>query len=266
MKTFYDKCYLFKFSLIVWLLCFSLPSQSEDLIFYSYHNKPPYFLTGQTNKDNSSHDIYSAFISYLNQKQDQLRISLQFQPRMRLEEKLNKNQLDGAIIGVNPLWFKDKSMTKYLWSAPFMQDKDVVITPKAAKFIYHKPEDLIGKRMTLSRGLYYFGVSELIRQNKIQTYETNSDNINLEMLVKGRADASITSLLTFLYLSKSHTDFNQLEASKIPHDTFSRSILFPKKHRKAFNILQEIIARSEYDTEWSAILKNFGYVKGFIKP
>lgn len=214
--------------------------------FYAYHDKPPYFDVGNP----EAPAIYSRFIRYLNQHQEKYHISLHFSPRKRLESQLETGHLNGAVIGVHPIWFRDKEKQKYLWSTPFMDDSDVIIVRSDQSFIYRKPEDLIGKRLALPRGLYFYGVSELIAMNKVAVFETGSDLQNLQMIKLQRADATITSLPTYRYFQKKLFNGDDFKVMDIPHDRFTRHILFPKSYRNVFDDLAPSIESSISDPLW----------------
>ncbi len=248
------RCFvLFCVALIGSVASFSL--RAEVFTLYTYHDKPPYYH----NQNAQAHEqsIYEDFVAYLNEKQKELKVELFFKPRKRLENQLKEGQLNGGIIGVNPLWFDDQEKKKFLWSSAFMLDKDVVVTQKGNLFAYRHPNDLVGLRLALSRGLYYWGITELAVNKKIIVYETGSDVQNLEMVLLGRVDATITSMLTFNYFSKnkfSPADFSVLET---PHDQYERMVLIPQHYERAHHTLESIIRKASDDPEWQNRLKNY---------
>ncbi len=228
----------------------------KSFVFYAYHKAPYLYLKGET--DVISGGIYQNLIDYLNAVQNEVVIELHFMPRPRLQNKLEKGEINGAIIGVNPRWFKDKDHKIYLWSDPFMEDRNIVILGKKVPRKYTKPEDLIGLRMALSRGLYYWGVSELIAENRIKVIETDSDRQNLEMLDLGRIDGTVTSYLTYNEVTKG-MDTSNLQVQEILQDSFGRMILFPKKMQQQWNILAPYLKNILKDSKWLATLNTFGY-------
>lgn len=238
----------------------SLAATAEKPVFtlYAYHDKPPYFVP-ESSKYNSAEGIYAAFVRLINDRQSTYLVQLRFKPRVRLEDKLNMGALEGAIIGVNPLWFKDGNELRFLWSGAFMWDKDIVVARNDATFTYTKADDLIGKKLALPRGLYFFGVSQLAAAGKLTVFETNSDLQNLQMVSLGRADATITSVLTYEYFTKSHTTNHALQAFDIPHDKYARRMLFPKSQQAAFEVLAPIIEASLRDPVWLATLATYHY-------
>ncbi|MEH6347880.1 MAG: transporter substrate-binding domain-containing protein [Bermanella sp.] len=235
----------------------------ESFTFYTYHNKPPYFTTSNSSghEDQARTGIYRNFVDYLNARVRDVEVQLEFSPRVRLEGDLRKGLLNGAIIGVNPLWFKDKEQKRYLWSASFMADKDVIVVKAGASFPYAHPRDLVGKSLALPRGLYFWGVSERIKIGGIQVFETNSDLQNLGMVELGRADATIMSILSAQYFMRQGMSSKELHILDTPHDQFDRMILFPKNKKRQFELLNHYIKHALTDRDWLNDLKKIGYVQ-----
>ncbi len=240
------------------LTCVCQSVAGEPFELYTYHEKPPYFHKARENAPPAP-GIYRAFTDYLNRKQPKYNIRLTYLPRNRLEKTLRDGQLSGAILGVNPLWFKDSEETRYLWSQAFMWDQDVIVTRAETIFSYHAPNDLVGKKLALPRGLYFWGVMELAADGKLSIFETSSDLQNLTMVQLQRADATITSILTYQYLMAHELRASGLVALEKPHDLFARRVLFPKSSAAAFTLLAPIIAQSLSDPAWQAELQRFHY-------
>jgi polar amino acid transport system substrate-binding protein len=242
-------------------MCASGAYAKERIKMYSYHNKPPYFLasTSSAYKKPDTVGIYRAFVAYLNSQLQDVEVVLEFSPRIRLERSLTDGKLDGAIIGVNPLWFKDKKRTKYLWSHSFMKDKDVIVVRTGKAFPYEHPKDLEGKSLALPRGLYFWGVTERIKKGVIQVFETNSDVQNLGMVEIGRADGTIISTLSAKHLFKQRASQGLLEVLKTPHDQFERMILFPANQKRQFSIINKHIEKALNDDVWLKELAKHHY-------
>jgi len=252
-------------SILLLLTCLAFVPNAgakESFTFYTYHNKPPYFSTSNSSgrEDQARTGIYRYFVDYLNARVKDIEVQLEFSPRVRLEGDLRKGLLNGAIIGVNPLWFKDKEKKRYLWSTAFMKDKDVVVVKAGKSFPYVHPRDLVGKDLALPRGLYFWGVSERIKAGEIQMFETNSDLQNLGMVELGRVDATIMSILSVQYFMTQGLSSKALHLLDTPHDQYDRNILFPKNKRRQYELLKHYINRALNDSDWLNKLKKYGYV------
>lgn len=236
----------------------AVAAAGEDCLLYSYHNKPPYYAEFETERKVAGPWIYEDLARYLNERQAEFQVKIKYLPRVRLERDLERGTLNGGVVGVNPLWFKDKDQTRYLWTAPFMEDRDVVVVQQGKAFPYAHPRDLAGKRLTLSRGLYWWGVTELILEGKIQAEETDSDQQNLEKVALGRADATITSYLSFVRLRKDRFPQGGLECLPVPHDRFERRILFPRRFEAQHRAVAAALEGALADPAWRERLAAYG--------
>ena len=249
--------YCFKRIILSSLLVCSGGVLANTFTLYTYHQKPPYYFKDA--EDGSTKGIYHDLVQYLNENQRDIAVRLEFKPRKRLENDLTKGQLKGAIVGVNPIWFKDKAKTRYLWTAPLMKDKDVIVVRRGQEFPYIHPRDLEGRRLALPRGLYFWGVTERVKENKIKAFETDSDIQDLSMVAYGRADATILSILTAKYLfNKEFKDewFSMLET---PHDKFERKLLFPKYYKYEYRKLNSLLKKILADEKWINELNKWEY-------
>jgi polar amino acid transport system substrate-binding protein len=243
----------------IWVaMLLAVSASAEVLTLFTYHQKPPYYSDGQGSSSLLEEDgVYGSLAHYLNRVQDSIQVQLAYMPRKQLEKALNEGRLNGAVIGVAPLWFKDKEMETYLWSVPFLKDEDVILVRSGKGFSYKHPRDLEGKTLALTRGLYYWGVTERIKENKITAYETDSSIQNLIMVAHGRADATILSRLTSSYLLKRKLQVNRFEMLSVPHDQFSRRILFPRTLQDEYRALNKWLKLLPEDETWIENLKSW---------
>ncbi len=253
-------------SLSLWLLTLlfspalfsSQPSQlpqlqAKELIFYTYHDKPPYYFSkknAQLSPNHPNPGLYQAFIDLLNQQQNQWQIRLEYIPRKRLDLRLQAKTLDGAVIGVNPLWFKDKQQTRYLWSQPILRDVDVIAVKADQRFPYQHPDDLINKLLALPRGYYFWGVSENIAGGQQQVIKATSELQNLKLVASSRVDATILSAKTLRFYESTVFTPTTFQTLNKPHDQYFRAILFPPKFSDAFESLEAIINTLGVSPDW----------------
>ncbi len=227
--------------------------QAKELIFYTYHDKPPYYFSKKNTQlsPNRPHlGLYQAFIDLLNQQQDQWQIRLQYIPRKRMDLHLQAKTLDGAVIGVNPLWFRDKQQTRYLWSQPILWDVDVIAVKAEEGFPYHHPDDLINKLLALPRGYYFWGVSENIAGGQQKVIKATSELQNLKLVASRRVDATILSAKTLRFYESTVFPPNTFHTLNNPHDRYFRAILFPSKVSAAYESLEPLIKALSISPEW----------------
>lgn len=205
----------------------SMAEQNKTINVYTYHDKPPYVIY-DSDITHINAGIYLELIQQLNQESDSQQFQLIYMPRVRLELLLQDKKLDGIIIGVNPLWFGDKEKQRYLWSEPFMVDKDIFLVNTGRNLNITQNSDLSGLTIALERGTYYKGITELINNNKITLAATNSSEQNLNMLAYNRADITIISQLTANYFFNNGYQKSLFKILNQPHDIFQRFILIPQ--------------------------------------
>ncbi|BFM15304.1 hypothetical protein R50073_14870 [Maricurvus nonylphenolicus] len=238
---------------------------AEELVFYTYHDKPPYYFnqrqswgpvnqkSTQLNPNNRHTGLYQAFINLLNTHQQQWKITLKYIPRKRLDLHLKAGTLDGAVIGVNPTWFKDKQQTRFHWSQPFLWDVDVVAVRSGNRFPYQHPNDLTDKKLALPRGYYFWGVTENIDQGRQWAIEASSELQNLKLVAANRVDATILSAKTLQYYEQRIFRPGTFQALATPHDEYSRAVMFPNLNATRYKSLHQHIDTLGSSEEWQHI-------------
>lgn len=239
-------------------------SHASDLVLYTYHNKPPYYYS--ETEGEAPQGIYTDLVSQLNRIQSDYKISIQYVSRPRINLMMAENTLKGGLIGVFPIWFDDAQQKKYLWTKGFMGDTDYVVARKGSAFVYSHPRDLEGKQGAVVRGLYYWGISERVKNGSIKIYETSSEFQNLKMLGRGRVDFTVLGELTGAYFMQKHLSEIEFEFLAIPHDTFTRHIMFPKDKEGAFKTIDTELRKLMQDGVWQVSLNlTRGPLKDFIR-
>jgi polar amino acid transport system substrate-binding protein len=245
--------------LIAALSLIATRAMGAGFVLYTYHDKPPYYLHAEGNVEISAGGLYAELANILNSRQQELQLQIAYLPRRRLDRDIESGTLNGGVIGVNPLWFKDVQQTRYLWTSPLMRDQDVIVVRKGAEFAYKHPRDLAGKTMALARGYYFWGVSEMVAEGKVFAHETEGDANSLRMLLSHRVNATITSILTFRYLSSDGAIREALTTLPTPHDQFERMILLPRKYEAQQRLLNRLLRDPEVSKAWAVALRKYGY-------
>ena len=126
--------------------------------------------------------LYFDFSVYLNSKTDKYHFETIFVPRKRIETMVASNKLNGILLGVNPVWFKDKAETKYLWTANIYEDIDEFVSLPESSVEYSGVESFAGKVLGGIRGFYYFGIDEQVKRGEINRYDTIGEYELLQMI------------------------------------------------------------------------------------
>jgi len=219
---------------------------------YAYHLKPPFIVDVEKKQG-----LYFDFARFLNQKSERHQFETVFVPRNRLELMISKGQLNGALIGVSPIWFKDVPETKYLWTKSIFKDRDEVISLKSAPFEFETANSMKGKRLGGVMGFSYFGINKLVNSGEIFRDDTIGEKQVLMMILTGRVDMGIVSRSTFNYLLARNPWQGKFHISTIPHDSYERRVLFPHKYKDVHQYVASLIDNLEQDPLWMSYINNY---------
>lgn len=219
---------------------------------YVYHLKPP-FITHLKNEQG----LYYDFSKYLSSKSKKYQFKTVFIPRKRIDHMIKYQKLNGILLGVNPVWFKDKEENKYLWTAKIFTDQDEVVSLKEKPIEFSTPSSLENLRFGGVRGFYYYGINELVAKNIINRIDTISEQALLNMLITKRIDCAIISKSTFNYITRQSKNRSLFHLSVKPHDKYTRKLLILHKDQAIFDDIEPIIKTMEHDRAWAAILLSY---------
>ncbi|KZN30745.1 hypothetical protein N474_23775 [Pseudoalteromonas luteoviolacea CPMOR-2] len=200
--------------------------QIERVKLYTYHDKPPYIMEL---KDSSG--LYFDIVRLLNEFHDDVQYQLVFRSKTRIREELEKGQLEGAVLGVNPVWFGDNDQIKYLWSDPLFYDTDEFVSSVKRPFDYLNPTSLHGKRYGGVQGYFYPKLHDAEKLEKLERIDASNEKALLELVLKQQIDFAVVSRPTFFYYARKHGWWTSLYLSHQAHQKYYRAILVPKKHK-----------------------------------
>ncbi|MFC3034589.1 ABC transporter substrate-binding protein [Pseudoalteromonas fenneropenaei] len=236
---------MLRYLLYVLLTLASYNALAKSVItLYVYHLKPPYILDVHEQTG-----LYFDVASLLNRVQDDVTYKTHYMPRKRLEKQLLDEQLDGMILGVNPLWFGDKHQTRYLWSEALFGDVDDFVSPKSKPFEFAGIETLKGKTLGGIRGYVYFAIDGIIATGEATRVDTSEEVQLLDMLAKERLDVAIVSRSTRRYLQTVHAWQDAFHISQIPHDAYKRHILAPRSRAEDFEFTVKLLSLPEVQAQ-----------------
>lgn len=245
--VFMSKLRIILFTFSVLLLAPSAFANGGKVIVpvYVYHQQPPYIISSSEKSG-----LYFDFVKHLNALSKNYFFEVTFMPRKRVERMLEKQTMDGILLGVNPKWFKDKTETKYLWTAEVFNDRDEVVSLKSKSIEFSGADSLTDMVVGGVRGFYYYGINELVAAKKAKRIDTVSEPDLFMMMLKERVDVTILSLLTYNYMVKENNWQNEFYLSVIPHDIYQRRILVPRNMKQAYQPLQELITQIQQNKSW----------------
>jgi polar amino acid transport system substrate-binding protein len=239
--------------LLTMLLLLSPLVVGAEITLYAYHLKPPYIIEREKQSG-----LYFDLARYLNDRISGHTFKTVYLPRRRLEHDLELGRLHGLVIGVNPAWFKDETRARYLWSAPFLRDEDVVVSPIEQPIEYEGPESLVGRNVGLSMGYYYFGIDELVRAGRIQRDDAINEESSLDKLLRRRIDATVVTQRTLDYLVRQRPEWKgKFRTARKAHDQFDRMILVPKEFAHLLPDLNAALGPATHDPAWLKLLRQY---------
>jgi polar amino acid transport system substrate-binding protein len=230
----------------------NIEQKKSHVNIYVYHLKPPFIVS---NKNKLG--LYYDFSDYLNNKTDKYHFETIFVPRKRIETMLEKETFNGIVLGVSPIWFKDKNEEKFLWTSSVYQDQDEFVSLAETSVDYENASSFEDKVLGGVRGFYYFGIDELVRQGIINRHNTIGEYELLQMLVLKRVDVAIVSRSTLNYLIRIKDWKDTFYTSKQPHDKYQRRVLVPHHKKAVYDDISSIIDKLSEDSAWQQILEKY---------
>ncbi|WP_448565872.1 substrate-binding periplasmic protein [Thalassotalea ganghwensis] len=244
---------MIKATLFFILISITWLSQAKELVnVYVYHLKPPFVVDLVKQQG-----LYFDFSRYLNEVAPNYDFHTIFVPRKRITLMLEQGKLDGMLLGVNPVWFKDKEESKYLWSDKILVDRDDFVSLKESPFEYNNPQSLRDKILGGVRGFYYRGINELVEKNELVRVDTVGEDALLHMLLNKRIDTAIISQSAFKYITQDKALRGKFHLSEKPHDQFSRRVLFPKNLQSLYQELLPKINAMYDDSQWQKMVVSY---------
>jgi len=254
---------LFLFSTLI--LFFSLSALAKDLStpvnIYIGHKKPPYIINYE-----KKIGLYFDLVKFINKEVNKDSTLYPFKiiyiPRKRLNRDLRSGNLDGLVLGANPIWYKDKSKTTYIWSPGIFKDKDVVISTSNDPFEYTTPQSFKDKVLVGVAGYYYQGVDELVSNRKIVRINVEDESKLVKMLIMSRGDVGIIGLATLKSILFEHPKWAQkLHISKKDFShSFYRYILCPKDLVDTCHVINPVLTKILNNASWKRVESSY-YIK-----
>ncbi|HYD61336.1 MAG TPA: transporter substrate-binding domain-containing protein [Noviherbaspirillum sp.] len=228
-----------------------LPAGAETVSIYTYHNHPPFIIDGEK-------ELSHEFIGFLNRKsKGNPTFRIKIVPRARLDKIIATPEFNGAVVWVNPAWFRDKDRTTYLWSTRILDDANVILSNMSNKLEYTEPSSLKGKRFGGILGHNYADIDDLVRKGAIKREDVNSERSNLRKIEAGRIDATLLPRSTANYLLHEMGLKGKIYAAPTVHSVYTRHVLISKKNPALYKFMNEAISEMEKDRAWQTTLSRY---------
>jgi polar amino acid transport system substrate-binding protein len=220
--------------------------QGDPLRLYSYHLKPPFLLD-----EKAQGGLYPELLPLLSKRLERP-LTLRYLPRLRLLDLLAQQRLDGAVLGVSPLWFD--ALPGVRWTPPLLDDADLLVSRRAAPLT---AADLAGRRFARPRGYRVPALQADIAARRIAVVEPDTETSALAMLLHGRVDATLLTLRTLQALLRDRADWRaQLHVTPTPLGRFELGLLVPPALAPEHAVLSQAVQRLRKDRAFEALLRS----------
>jgi polar amino acid transport system substrate-binding protein len=203
--------------------------------------------------------IYPDMVEYLNRKKlGQLSFKLVYLPRKRLQLQVERNELDGIVIGMMPHWFDDVAQKKYLWTVPFDIDRYVIVLPAGQAFNPTRAGALAGHTVGMVLGYSYPDLDEWMHQQGLVRSDAASDDHNLEKLRLGRVDSVAAAGAVVRYYMKVHAlEAGKFQLHELPSRPTERCFLVPRSKAAIYDRIAPVIRQLKDDPEWQRLAAKY---------
>ena len=241
------------FALILFLsTIFSHNAFSSSVVtIYEYHQFPP-MIVSQSKRIGLSF----GFARYLTQKsKGKYRFDVKVVDMQTLQDNLDGG-LSGMVIFVNPIWFSDDKMEKYLWTDSVLTLRDEIVSKNETPFSYIDKSSFKGKRIGGIEGYTYPVLDEMVKLGNASRVNAKSDLENLKKLKEGiELDAIIVNEGPLKIYSQILGIEDDVFLSSQPSGEYKVKILLTKDLLPVYQFVVEIISKLDSDDDW-VTLKN----------
>jgi polar amino acid transport system substrate-binding protein len=176
-------------------------------------------------------------------------------PRKRLLLTIGDPAWKGVVAWANPAWFNDPAMQRYLWSAPFMNDTNLVVSHRDHPLDYNGDiRALAGLRVGTIFGQRYADLDPLFRDHSLQRNDVASELQNLQKLQLRRLDVVLIQASSLPYFREQLPDLDQwLYVAHTPRNSFQRYLFTGRRNAELMAFLNAALAELARDREWQAL-------------
>lgn len=235
---------------LAWLLLFAAgaAAATETMPLYVAYADPPF----STARADSLTIRLAAALSARSQGRYHFR-AMQL-PRKRLNAMLGNPDWQGVVAWANPAWFRDEHMRRYTWSAPYMNDSNLVVSLRAHPVEYRDHgKSLAGLRLGSIAGQRYPDLEPLFNAGQARREDVGSELQNLHKLRLGRIDAALVQASSMSYFRQTIPDLDQwLWVARQPRSTFKRYLFTSRKHAGVVRFLDGALAELAREPDWQA--------------
>ncbi len=173
-------------------------------------------------------------------------------PRKRIDAMI-QGGTKMVVPWVAPHFFGDADRTKFLWTAPLMQDESLIVSSKNAPLEYDGPNSLRGKAFSAPAGHLFPDFSDLIASGQIRRDDAPSiKNALMKLLLTRNVDFAVIDRSTFNALKADESmDMSKFHLARVPRTpSYARHILVTRNNPVLFEFVSKAVTRLSREEGW----------------
>jgi polar amino acid transport system substrate-binding protein len=226
--------------------------KAQKIKIYTYHTHEPFV---SAKGKGLTYDL-ADFLTEYSEGRFMFSVSEVSRPRLN---KLIEKERNAIVPWVNPMWFKDKDETKYIWSQNhLMQDGNAIVSLKEESFEYNAPPSIEGKVLGGLKGHRYVGIDEFISETgKAKRVDADFHRDNFVKLQNGSVDIMLIPLSAANYEIKQQKLSDKVHISEKGHTSYKRKIMVLTKQHNLPDFIESALFEMEKNKEWEAIMAKY---------
>lgn len=235
------------------LLAMGLWARAEERVpLFTYYTDPPFDAV-------STDNLTRKLADWLNMRsQGRYHFVATGLPRSEIDAIVQQPGWRGAVAWVNPAWFGQQSALPLMWSQPFMQDSNSVVSRAGREVSFlDDGASLAGRKVCKVTGRRVTDLQWLFDAGRAQLVDAPSERGCLQSVQEGRADAALLQTATWVYWQQHDASVVAgLVAARQPRNTFGRHLVLAAGQEQLFAFLQAQLADVAKDPGWLRVLPN----------
>lgn len=224
-------------------LCMGAP---KPITVWEYHAFPP-MIVSQDKRQGLSYS-FARLLTDRSQGKFQFNVEI-----VSLPDVLDfiKDDKQGMVLFVNPLWFGDAEETAFFWSDPVITMRDEVVSRRGTKLEYINGESFVGKTVLGISGYTYPELDELVLQRRSARINGKSDVENLKRLIRDPLiDAAIVNSGPLNFYTTLYGMKDDIYLSRKPQGEYEVKILTTKKLPEVNEYVNRLVKELGYNRNW----------------
>lgn len=222
----------------------------------SYYDYPP-FVTGP------QQGLSFELAAWLQQRAEGLleSVELELLPRRRVDAQVRQPQWAGLVPWVSPAWFATPEQAQALiWSAPVMNDEDLVLSLKRQPIEFNGAASLRGRKLGGIYGHVYTDADPMVARGELQRLDSFTQEANLRRLLEGRVDLVFLSRSGLAWWRQRLPGFDeQIHVADQARMRYQRHLMLSRDLPELLRErLLQLVQSMSSDSQWREVMRRYG--------